>query len=464
MAQVVIMPKQGQSVESCIVSEFKKKVGDSVKVGDILFGYETDKATFEEESQVEGTVLAIFYKDGDEIPVLSNVMVIGQPGESFAEFAPSAANGNAGKGAADGGVSSGTYATLGLEGGAQAAGLGGAKRSEAVEEGTASAAAVIAGAPASPRARKLAEEKGVNLDAVAGSGPGGRIIERDVIAAAVPLTGLAKAKMAEGGVVAGEGSGLAGTVKAGDLKTWKPNHTDIPGEGTEFETVKMSNMRKLIAKSMYNSLQNSAQLTHMLGADARKIQALRKKAKKALEEGKIDANITINDFVCFAVIKALQKFPNVNSHCLGDAMRLFNAVNLGCAVDTERGLMVPVIKGADTLDIISLSKELKKAADACKKGSFNPDLLAAEAGSFTVSNLGGYGVEWFTPIINVPQSAILGVGTLVPRPKLNAEGQYEFVPYLGLSLTYDHRAIDGGEATKFLKEVATQIETLEVEF
>ena len=101
MAQVVIMPKQGQSVESCIVSEFKKKVGDSVKVGDVLFGYETDKATFEEESQVEGTVLAIFYKDGDEIPVLQNVMVIGQPGESFEEFAPSAANGDAGKGAAE---------------------------------------------------------------------------------------------------------------------------------------------------------------------------------------------------------------------------------------------------------------------------------------------------------------------------------------------------------------------------
>ena len=462
------MPKQGQSVESCIVSEFKKKVGDSVKVGDILFGYETDKATFEEESQVEGTVLAIFYKDGDEIPVLSNVMVIGQPGESFEEFAPSAANVDAGKGAAGGTEPSETHATLGtVRGGTVSEANGGVERSETVSGGSSPSAAAIPGAPASPRARKLAEEKGVNLDAVAGSGPHGRIIERDVEAAAAAqgkLSGLAKAKMAEGGFIPGEGSGLAGTVKGGDLKTWKPNHTDISGEGSEFEVVKMSNMRKLIAKSMYNSLQNSAQLTHMLGADARKIQALRKKAKKALEEGKIDANITINDFVCFAVIKALQKFPNVNSHCLGDAMRIFKAVNLGCAVDTERGLMVPVIKNADELSIIGLSKELKKAADACKKGAFNPDLLAAEAGSFTVSNLGGYGVEWFTPIINVPQSAILGVGTIVPRPKDLGSGVYAFVPYLGLSLTYDHRAIDGGEATRFLKQVATEIETLEVEF
>jgi pyruvate dehydrogenase E2 component (dihydrolipoamide acetyltransferase) len=133
MAQVVIMPKQGQSVESCIVSEFKKKVGDSVKVGDILFGYETDKATFEEESQVEGTVLAIFYKDGDEIPVLSNVMVIGQPGESFEEFAPSAANGDAGKGAAGGTEPSETHATLGtVRGGTVSEANGGAERSEAV--------------------------------------------------------------------------------------------------------------------------------------------------------------------------------------------------------------------------------------------------------------------------------------------------------------------------------------------
>ena len=453
MAQVVIMPKQGQSVESCIVSEFKKKVGDTVKVGDILFGYETDKATFEEESQVEGTVLAIFWKDGDEIPVLQNVMVIGAPGESFAEFAPNGAEAAPAAGAAP-------------EAAAPAA-QEPAKQSEAAEAPAATAAQAVAGAPASPRARMEAEQKGVNLDAVAGSGPHGRIIARDVEAAAAAqgkLSGLAKAKMAEGGLVAGEGSGLAGTVKGGDLKTWKPNHTDIAGEGEEFEVVKMSNMRKLIAKSMYNSLQNSAQLTHMLGADARKIQALRKKAKKALEEGKIDANITINDFVCFAVIKALKKFPNLNSHCLGDAMRLFKSVNLGCAVDTERGLMVPAILKADELNIIGLSKALKRAADDCKKGSINPDLLASEAASFTVSNLGGFGVEWFTPIINVPQSAILGVGTIVPRPKDLGGGVTAFVPYLGLSLTYDHRAIDGGEATRFLKQVAAEIETLEVDF
>jgi pyruvate dehydrogenase E2 component (dihydrolipoamide acetyltransferase) len=313
------------------------------------------------------------------------------------------------------------------------------------------------GAPASPRARKIAAEKGVDTSRVAGTGPYGRIIARDVEAAAAAqgsLTGLAKAKMADGGLASpGTGSGLAGAVKGSDLKV-----------NSEFEVVKMSNMRKLIAKSMYNSLQNSAQLTHMLGADARKVQALRKKAKKAFEEGKVDVNITINDFVCYAVIKALQQFPNLNSHCLGDAMRLFKSVNLGLAVDTERGLMVPAVPHADELNIIGLAKNLKKVAEDSKKGSINPDLLSPEAASFTVSNLGGFGVEWFTPIINVPQSAILGVGTIVPRPKDLGGGVVAFVPYMGLSLTYDHRAIDGGEATRFLKQVATEIENLDVEF
>ena len=463
------MPKQGQSVESCIVSEFKVKVGDAVKAGDVLFGYETDKATFEEEAKVDGTVLAIFWQDGDEIPCLENVLVIGNPGESFEEFAPKGNGGETASAPTSEGTPSETLRPSASSlppaepaGPSHSCGHGRPQVSEGVPSSG------YAEAPASPRARKIAAEKGVDVTRVAGSGPYGRVIARDVEAAAEAqgrLTGLAKARLAEGGLASpGAGTGLAGAVKGADLKAWKPSHTDIAGEGAEFEVVKMSNMRKLIAKSMYNSLQNSAQLTHMLGADARRIQALRKKAKKALEEGKVDANITINDFVCYAVVKALQKFPNLNSHCLGDAMRLFRPVNLGVAVDTERGLMVPAVPHADELSIVELSKRLKKVADDSKKGSINPDLLSPEAASFTVSNLGGFGVEWFTPIINVPQSAILGVGTIVPRPKDLGGGVYAFVPYMGLSLTYDHRAVDGGEATRFLKQVAAEIENLEVEF
>lgn len=466
MAHVVIMPKQGQSVESCIVTEFKKKVGDKVAVGDVLFSYETDKASFDEASKVDGTVLACFFNDNDEIPCLTNVMVIGEPGESFSEYALSGAGAPAASGTEPTSPAAEPASSVTEPVEVTAATAPGASTGSAtsVVEATGT---VIANAPVSPRARKLAAEKGVYTAQVAGTGPHGRIIERDIIAAqGAPKSGLAKAMMADGGLQApAAGSGIGGMVKGSDLKVWKPTHTEnLAGEGEEFKVEKMSNMRKLIAKSMYNSLQNTAQLTHMLGADARRVQALRKKAKKALEEGKIDTNITINDFVCYAVIKALKKFPKVNSHCLGDAMRIFNVVNLGCAVDTERGLMVPCVKHAEDLNIIGLSKALKKVAEDCKKGAINPDLLSAEGASFTVSNLGGFGVEWFTPVINVPQSAILGVGTIVPRPKDLGAGVYAFVPYLGLSLTYDHRALDGGEATRFLKQVAVEIENLEVEF
>ena len=455
------MPKQGQSVESCIVTEFKKKVGDKVAVGDVLFSYETDKASFDEDAKVEGTVLACFFNDNDEIPCLTNVMVIGEPGESFSEYAPSGASPAAVTAVAEPAEVSEAPATPAAESSATV------PVASTTSTSSVTSATVIAGAPVSPRARRLAAEKGVDTAQVAGTGPHGRVIERDIIAAqGAPKSGLAKAMMAGGGLQApATGSGIGGMVKGSDLKVWKPTHTEgLAGEGEEFKVEKMSNMRRIIAKSMYNSLQNTAQLTHMLGADARRVQALRKKAKKALEEGRIDANITINDFVCYAVIKALKKFPKVNSHCLGDSMRIFNVVNLGCAVDTERGLMVPCVKRAEDLNIIGLSKALKKVAEDCKKGSVNPDLLSAEGASFTVSNLGGFGVEWFTPVINVPQSAILGVGTIVPRPKDLGAGVYAFVPYLGLSLTYDHRALDGGEATRFLKQVAVEIENLEVEF
>ena len=473
------MPKQGQSVESCIITEIRKNVGDVVGVGDVLFAYETDKASFEEESKVAGTVLACFFKEGDEVPCLTNVMVIGAEGEEIVnESTGQQVNRSTGAKAIEGEASPKSQWSLYPPQSPRYRGAetpeGKDLKSPLLQEGTGEATLA-----ASPRARRLAEERGVNISRIVGSGPHGRIIERDVEAAAGRqgvLSGKARAMMAAGDFEApAKGSGLAGMVRGCDLKASpksSPEGKDFKspllqegmGEAPLFEDVPMTNMRKLIARAMYNSLQNSAQLTHHLGADARRMQALRKQAKKAYEEGCIDANVTINDFVCYAVIRALQQFPHVNSHCLGESLRIFKKVNLGLAVDTERGLMVPTVLHADDLDIIGLSKALKKVADDCKKGSINPDLLSPEAASFTVSNLGNYGVEIFTPIINVPQSAILGVNTIVPRPKDMGGGVYDFVPYLGLSLTYDHRSIDGGEATRFLKTIANEIENLDVTF
>ena len=443
MANVVIMPKQGQSVESCILTELKKRKGDKVAVGDILFAYETDKASFEEESKFEGTVLELLYNEGDEVTVLSNVMIIGEPGENIEQYlqgdqsveAPAA-------------VQSEEVAVV----------------VESKAEQQVVHAVATPGCGVSPRARHLAQKQGINVANLAGTGPNGRIIERDVIAAvegSAKMTPLAKAIALQSGAVAPQkGSGLAGTARGVDMVEAK----GVAAVAEDSQIKPLSNMRKIIAKAMHASLQNSAQLTHHLGADARRIMELRKAAKKAAEEGRLSVNITLNDLVCFAVIKALLKFPNVNSHFLGDSMRLFNKVHLALAVDTERGLMVPVVKCADDLTIVQLAERLKEVAAACKKGSIDPDLLSSEAASFTVSNLGNYGVEMFTPVINLPQSAILGVNTIVPRPKDIGGGVYAFVPHIGLSLTYDHRALDGGEATRFLKQIAIEIETLDIEF
>ncbi|MFA5044988.1 MAG: dihydrolipoamide acetyltransferase family protein [Paludibacter sp.] len=450
MAVVVILPKQGQSVESCIITEIKKKKGDAVKKGDILFTYETDKATFEEESPVDGIVLECFYNDGDEVPVLLNMMVIGQQGEDYAAM---------------------------LQGGAQVKEIQepGTKiqdvetvSNQQVERETQNAERETSKLSnsstvfVSPRAKSLAAKKAIDVTQITGSGPKGRVIEKDIQAALESrpkMTPLAKQIATQDNIQPqGTGSGLAGTAKSTDLLT--PVNAVY---GVDYEDKKLTNMRKLIAKAMHSSLQNSAQLTHHLGADARRMLELRKKIKNAMEAGTLTTNITLNDMVCFAVVKALKKYPNANSHFLGESMRFFNKVHLGLAVDTERGLMVPAVRNADDLSILGLANQLKEVANSCKKGAISPELLSSEAATFTVSNLGAYGVEMFTPVINLPQSAILGVNTIVPRPKDLGDSVYAFVPYIGLSLTYDHRALDGGEATRFLKQIAVEIETLELD-
>ena len=437
MAIPVLMPRQGQSVETCIIGEWYKKKGDTVKAGDILFSYETDKASFEEEAKADGTLLDVFFAEGDEVPVLVNVAVIGAAGESVDEFRP----------------------------GGQTA----AQTVEVVENVDVNPVLVTAPevksvevtsgkVKISPRAKNTAEKLGVAYQQLAGSGPEGRIIERDIEAAAqaMPkLTPLAQEVAKAEGLKPGEvATGLGGKAVAKDLISYNPVY------GDDFEVKKLTNMRKLIAKAMHTSLQNSAQLTHHMSADARTIMALRKKYKKALDAGQISQNITINDLVCFAVIKALKKFPQVNTHFVGDSMRWFKKIHLGLAVDTDRGLMVPAIKNADDLSLEGLSAQMQNIAAQCRKGNVNPELLAPEAASFTISNLGNYGVEMFTPVINIPQTAILGVCTIIPRPKDLGDGVYGFVPMMGLSLTYDHQALDGGEATLFLKEIKEQIENL----
>ena len=449
-----MMPKQGQSVESCIISQWFKKKGDNIKVGEPLFSYETDKASFEEEAKADGVLLEIFYGEGDEVPVLYYVAVIGQAGESVEVFKPLPTHPQRGGSDLFGG-----NAVPAVEIPKEVSGT--SMEIPAIQEVVTPEAhtplplgRVGERLRVSPRARLIAEKKGINLATIKGTGPNGRIIARDVEKSPTPA------------LPQGEGASAPERVVKSDTTVAPVTHAPTATPVTEYsdaecEVKKLTNIRKLIANAMYTSLQNSAQLTHHLSADVRKLLALREEVKKAQKADPTYPNITLNDMVCWAVIRALEKFPEVNSQFLGDSIKTFKKVHLALAVDTPRGLMVPVLRNADDLSLKGLSNNLRALAGTCRKGSIDPDLLQSTAGSFTVSNLGNYGVEMFTPIVNLPQVAILGVNTIIQRPADIGGGIMAFVPYIGLSLTYDHRAVDGGPATLFLKEIKTQIENFE---
>ncbi|MCF6356625.1 MAG: 2-oxo acid dehydrogenase subunit E2, partial [Draconibacterium sp.] len=407
MAIPVLMPRQGQSVESCILGQWYKSVGDEVSEGDILFSYETDKASFEEEAKEDGILLATFFEEGDEVPVLVNVAALGKEGESFDEFKP---GGETTIEVAPAETIEETPKVIEFE----------------VEDNSPNKRIRI-----SPLAKNMAKKLGVDTQTLKGSGPHGRIIARDVETATA------------------EKPATQSVVSAAPKTVVAPALSVVLEEGDDYEIKSIPNIRKLIANAMFQSLQNSAQLTHHMSADARKMMKLRKKFKKEFADGTVSQNVTINDLVCFAVIRALEKFPQANTHYHGDKMKWFKKVHLGLAVDTDRGLMVPALKNADDLSITGISSQLKQLSTAARNGNINPDLLNPAEATFTVSNLGNYGVEMFTPVINLPQTAILGVCTIVPRPKEIEDGVYGFVPMIGLSLTYNNQALDGGEATLF---------------
>mgnify|MGYP003291656782 CR=1 FL=1 len=413
MANAVIMPKAGITVESCIIGTWEKKVGDAVKVGDILFTYETDKASFECESTAEGTLLEIFYNEGDEVPCLVNVCAVGNAGEDCSALRPDSA------------ASAPTAETP-------------AEAPAAVEEKKEEAAPVaattaVAGEKSSisPRARKLADRAGVDASLATPTGPNGRIIERDVRTLMEnPVVSPANAEAVSAAPVASA------------------------ADEAEYTDVKFSGIRRAISKSMHTSLSTMAQLTHTTSFDATTILAYRKMLKAA--EGEY-AGITLGDIILYAVSRTLLNHPDLNAHMLDDNnIRLFKHVNLGVAVDTPRGLMVPTIFHADEMSLLEISKAVKELAAQCREGNISPDKLTG--GTFTVSNLGNMGVESFTPVINPPQTGILGVCCTTERVRKAADGSLQVYSAMGLSLTYDHRAVDGSPAARFQKELAHNLE------
>lgn len=465
MATQVLMPKQGNSVESCIILEWKKQVGDTIAMGEILCEVETDKATIEVESTAEGTILQILYAADEDVPVQVPIAIVGEPGEDISGLSDQAGTSEETSGQAPVEVGEKTVEPAVQE--TQAVPSTGTMQS-----GVSSAA--------SPRAKNKALKTGVDVTGLVGTGPKGRVIERDVDQASAgrqPLTPAARELFAQEQVaVPAAGSGIGGRIRLQDLKNASGSEAamatalvndgvaagtapaavfEYPGTVTE---IPVRSVRKITAKRMFESISTTCQLTLNASADARALKALRARLKSSDPALGLQ-NITINDLVLFATAKTLQDFPQINSHFLGDKIVEFSHVHLGCAVDSPKGLMVPVIKFADMLSLKNLSSETKRLVSACLEGKAAPEDL--QGGTFTVTNLGAFGIESFTPVLNVPESAILGVCDIQLKPVEGASG-VEFIPHIGLSLTFDHQSVDGAPAARFLKALAQNIKNIDL--
>jgi len=230
---------------------------------------------------------------------------------------------------------------------------------------------------------------------------------------------------------------------------------EFPGNAKE---IPVKGVRKVVAGRMLASLQNTAQLTLNSSVDARSVLGYRSKCKAAPEESGV-GGISINDVVLYATVKTLAEFPELNAHMLGNKIVEFDNVHLGFAVDTPRGLMVPVIRYANLLSLKQLSAETKRLAKACIDGTIDPDALSG--GTFTVTNLGAMGIESFTPVLNAPEVGILGICAIQPKPVMKGT-DVEFVPHMGLSLTFDHAAADGAPAARFLVSLKTRLAAFEL--
>lgn len=399
--EIVKMPRLGLNETESMIGTWFVSEGDAVSVGDELFSIETDKSSMSVYSEFEGVVLKVFYKECDTVPVMTPACIIGSVGEDVSSVI----------------LTESEFAGDIVD------------RGEKVEKRDLQKGSIATKdeAPISPRAKKLAGANGIDISGIMPSGAEGRIIEADVIE---EMRLLPKHKEAKLNV--------------------------LHNESGERQAVKFDKIRKVIAKNMMDSLQNTAQLTSNMKFNASKIQKYRAWYKSSPGEEK---NITITDMVLFAVAKTLPEFEYMNAHMVSDEeMVLFSNVNLGCAVDTEKGLMVPTIRNANKISLLKLSKDMKRLAEKCKNGSIALDEMTG--GTFTVSNLGGLGVSSFTPILNPPQVGILGVGEIDLAIKRTEEGILHY-PAGHLSLTYDHRAVDGAPAARFLKAVCDNLENFE---
>jgi len=497
------MPRQGNTVESCIITDWKVPEGSTVTNETVICEVETDKASFEVPAGAAGTVLKLLHAAGDDVPVLQPIAVIGAPGENWQSVLGS--TGQKGAGNSESGSEPYTNAQ-------------GQQKTIPASEVPVAASSNIPVSPygavsgISPRAKNLAAREALPLEMVpslagtSGTGPGGRIIERDVMAALQNrplLTAAAKAAMPK--TIPQAGSGIGGRVTSADVAavadvaaaadrataSGQPSPfpisqpitpRSISTEGNITETP-IKGIRKIIADRMFKSLAETAQFTLNMSAPALKLQETRSRIKTQAEyaEELGLSKVSINDLILFAAARTLPRFPFMNAHKTGDTLRIFERVHLAVAVDTPKGLMVPVIRNANLLSLTQISSEAKRLAAACQNGTANPDELSGS--TFTVTNLGSLGVSGFTPVINYPEVAILGVCNIEMKPvavtqaaaqiaaqtaampaanSCNCDCGVRFEPQIGFSLTINHQAVDGAPAARFLKALCEAIENIDL--
>ena len=444
MATIVIMPKQGLMMEEGTITSWLKKEGEAVTAGEPLFEMETDKLTITMDAEASGTLLKILHPEGDVVPITQPIAVLGEPGEDVSALV----GGDAAP--------------------AQAAAPAEAAPTPAAE---APAAPAVERAPgervfSSPRARLRAEENGVDIAAVPGSGPDGLVIERDVNAymankpAVTPLAAnIAKAQGVDLSGVTGSGSN--GKIKVFDLPGGSPAAAPAAQEspaavqqsrGTHTE--KMSGMRKAISRNMLASKETNAQTNHRIKVDMTAAIALRKQYKD------LGIKISYNDIIVRACAKALADMPIVNASVDGDDIMYHDYVNVGTAASVPGGLIVPVIKDADIVGLSGIAVRSAALIEKAREGRLTD--ADYHGGTFTVSSLGMFDLDDFVAIINPPESAILAVGKIAKTPVVvtDEEGEDAIVikSMCALCLSYDHRIIDGAEAAKFLQKVKNYLQ------
>ena len=419
MATPVEVPKLGNSVEECIIGRWVKRPGDAVAAGDVVAEIETDKTTFEVTAPVGGTLLATFFEEGAVVPVFTNFFVVGDAGENADAFRPQtagaatcAAGGPAPPAAAPPVAISPTVTAVSAPPvpGAAAA----ATTASSAPAQPPSAPAIATGARMSPRARRFAEVHNFHPASVIGSGPGGRILEED-------------------------------------LRKLFAARPPQPAKSAS-----RSRLRETIARRMRESLATTAQYTLNASADAAGLLVMRARLKASAGA----SDININHLVAFCAVRALGEAPSLNAEFIDGKIEERAAVHLGFACDTPKGLLVPVVRDAQALSLAALAARMRDLTARATAGTIAADDLSG--GTFTVSNLGNLGIEWFTPLLNPPQVAILGVNAIQLKA-VRRQGRVEFIDAIGLSLTCDHQAIDGAPGARFLQVLKTKIEGVEAE-